>query len=204
MYFAYVQEAVKLEIQIPLKMRNTDTCLTVEYRANFSAGDSGFDAFLNLSFDPSSCIGYPVIHAYFDNMKLTGYKRFCGFIQIVERQEFVNNSNKSLNKLFLDAPEDMIKAGIPYFSYGYPAELYDAPCNNLNNNDKLLWRAYTYLVDMPSRMNNNKLSFLSGFSWGYIEDKTGPIAMLDFKLLSESVWDRHYSFLRFQCPDISK
>ena len=97
----------------------------------------------------------------------------------------------------LDIPEEMRKHKIPYFAYGYPAELFDAPCNNLGNSEKLDWRAYTYLVDLPSRMNNNQLSFLTGFSWGYTEDKNGNVQLSDFAVLSEDSWTAHQKYALF-------
>ena len=36
------------------------------------------------------------------------------------------------------------------FAYGYPAEIFDAPCCNLAGCRHLKWTAYTYLVDLPS------------------------------------------------------
>ena len=44
---------------------------------------------------------------------------------------------------------------------------------------------YTYLVDLPSRMNNNQLYFLTGFSWGYTEDKNGNVQLFDLEILSK-------------------
>lgn len=195
-----------MKTEIPVKLRGVDTRLTVEYRENSSAEDSGFDALVNLPFNQDCCIGYPILHAFFDNMELTGYKRYCGFIQFVEKREFmVGAKDVPCNRsFFLDVSDAMLHAGVPYFAYGYPAELYDAPCKNLENGDKLIWRAYTYLVDIPSRMNQDRLSYLAGFSWGYTEDVSGPLSLLEFEILSEKNWFEHYSFLKTQCPDFAK
>lgn len=81
------------------------------------------------------------------------------------------------------------------FAYGYPAEFFDAPCWNLNNNAKFVWRAYTYLVDIPSRMNNNNLLLLAGFSWGYMENMKGEVQLLTFEELSESDWLEHPKYI---------
>lgn len=55
----------------------------------------------------------------------------------------------------------------------------------------LKWTAYTYLVDLPSRMNSNKLKFLGGYSWGYEEDENGPQRLLPLEILTENDWEKH-------------
>lgn len=111
------------------------------------------------------------------------------------------NSDKVWNKtLFLDVDDDLRRAGVPYFAYGFPPELYDAPCKNLGNNEELTWTAYIYLVDIPSRMNHNKLSYIAGFSWGYIDNYKGLVSLLDFRLLTSSAWNNHLPFLQRECP----
>lgn len=74
---------------------------------------------------------------------------------------------------------------------GYPAEIFDAPCWNLAGCRHLKWTAYTYLVDLPSRMNGNKLKFLGGYSWGYEEDENGPQRLLPLEILTENDWEKH-------------
>ena len=91
---------------------------------------------------------------------------------------------------------EMRTHGLPYFGLGYPAELFDAPCNNLNGNEKVVWTAYTYLVDVPSRMNGNRLLFLTGFSWGYTESQDKAVDLLDFKVLSEKDWEEHRRYVK--------
>ena len=75
--------------------------------------------------------------------------------------------------------------------HGYPAEIFDAPCCNLAGCKHLKWTAYTYLVDLPSRMNGNKLEFLAGYSWGYEEDENGPQRLLPLEVLTKNEWKRH-------------
>ena len=74
---------------------------------------------------------------------------------------------------------------------GYPAEIFDAPCCNLAGCRHLKWTAYTYLVDLPSRMNSNKLKFLGGYSWGYEEDENGPQRLLPLEILTENDREKH-------------
>ncbi len=191
---------------IPFCIRGIEETLTVEYRENLSPSDSGFDV-LDVPFPKDKCIGYPILHAYFEHMQLTGYKRYCGFIQLIQRIEITNGTDGTENTrqaLSLDVADYFSTIGNPYFSYGYPATLYDAPCNNLGNCDRLIWKAHTYLVDLPTRMNGNKLVYLTGFSWGYIEDIHGPLGLLDFEHLSESAWQKHYDFIIGKYPDLVK
>lgn len=69
--------------------------------------------------------------------------------------------------------------------------IFDAPCCNLAGCRHLKWTAYTYLVDLPSRMNSNKLKFLGGYSWGYEEDENGPQRLLPLEILTENDWEKH-------------
>jgi len=177
-----------MKYSIPFRLRNKENLLFVEYNEMQSPEEAGFGA-LNVPFDVTKCIGYPMVHAYFEDMNLKGYERYCGFIQIMRWEEIntVDGEERANVRYELDGP-DTIR---PYFCVGYPAELFDAPCNNLRDNEKLIWTAYTYLVDPPTRMNDNQLTFLAGFSWGYVESANGVEGILDFKVLSENDWNMH-------------
>lgn len=50
-----------------------------------------------------------------------------------------------------------------------PSRFFDAPCNNYYEGAKLVWKADTFLVSMPSYVNNERISFLAGFQWGFKE-----------------------------------
>lgn len=190
-----------MKIRVPFTLMERQDEFVVEYNENVSAEESGFDALQDLPFDCNCCIGYPTLHAYFEHMKCTGYRRYCGWIQLIERQDFnqIDGVEVCSKSLCIDVSEERRKAGIPYFASGYPAELYDAPCKNLGGSSKLIWTAYTYFVEMPSRMNHNQTSYLAGFSWGYMEDITGTVKLLDFRLLSQDQWIVHDRFLKDSC-----
>jgi len=177
---------------IPFRLRNKDNNIVVEYDKMNNTKESGFEA-LNVPFDVNMCIGYPMIHAYFDNLNLKGYERYCGWIQFVRREEYNTICQKEIVTTTYDV--DCVKSIRPYFGIGYPAELFDAPCNNLGNNEKLTWTAYTYLVDPPSRMNNNQIVFLAGFSWGYTESINGVENILEFNILTEEDWKIHKEYI---------
>ena len=187
--------------QIPFTFYGQENLIEVIYKTNDNPAESGFDA-LKLPFNMNFCIGYPTIHAAVKPMKNTGYRRYCGWIQLVERAYF---SMEGLDlpdehELFIDTTERGL-----YFAFGYPAELYDAPCYNLNGNVKGTWKAYTYLVDMPSRMNDDRVSFLAGFQWGYKESMANhklEVSVLELEELDISQWHERVPFMRKMQPQI--
>lgn len=183
---------------ITFHLRGRKNTLSIDYIKIPSAQESGFSA-LNLPFDVNDCVGYPMLHAYFETINLYGYERYCGWIQIIERKDYADiHAVKPTNvSCELDVSEEMKKSKNPYFAYGYPAEFFDAPCKNLGASEKLHWRAYTYLVDPPSRMNHHQTVFLTGFSWGYSEDKHGTVQLFDLKTLSEQNWTEHQKYILF-------
>jgi hypothetical protein len=187
-------------LNIPFTLRDIPSILEVKYASNESAYESGFDA-LDIPFDPDLCIGYPTVHAYIKNMTATGYRRYCGWIQLVKREYYSSEALVAPDEVNLSI--DSLDPIHIYCAHGYPAEFYDAPCNNLNENIKGRWTAYTYLVDMPSRMNDNQLSFLAGFQWGYEEGKengTLQVSMQGIKTISKKQWDEHIPFMQEEFP----
>jgi len=181
--------------KIPFRFHGKENLITVDYEAMTEPFEAGFHI-LNLPFPAEKCIGYPMLRAHFEDMTLNGYERYCGFIQIIKREEFSDISGDVPDRVLweLDVPDDFREHDFPYFAIGYPAELFDAPCNNLRGAEKLNWRAYTYLVDVPSRINDHKLGFLAGFSWGYTENSRSEVALLDFHMLTEEDWPEHKKY----------
>jgi len=183
---------------IPFTLHNKQNNITVEYDENPNAYESGFHI-LKLPFDVNECIGYPMVHAYFENLSLKGYERYLGWIQIIKREEYdsISEITPCNIEYDLDVPENIREHKLPYFAFGYPAELFDAPCNNLNGCEKLIWRAYTYLVDIPSKMNDYQTKYLAGFSWGYTENSNKKVSILEFEMLSEDDWKKHKKYTEF-------
>ena len=130
-----------------------------------------------------------MLHAHFGPLSLTGYERYCGWIQVICREDIRGGGEQARISYELDVPEDLQAHGLPYFAIGYPPELFDAPCRNLRDSERLIWQAYPFLVDLPSRINGHRLGFLAGFSWGYTEDDRGGVSLLDFRQLSEADWN---------------
>lgn len=178
------------------ELRGKSNTLIVDYTPMSNAEESGFSA-LQLPFDANLCTGYPMLHAYFDNLSLKGYERYCGWIQMIQRKEyhFLSDEIPANISYQLDVSEEMMQKKWPYFAIGYPAELFDAPCRNLGDSAKLVWTAYTYLVDPPSRMNQNALTYLSGFSWGYMEDANCNVELLPFRMLTSEDWNKHRQYV---------
>ena len=116
--------------------------MEVEYAVNSDPITSGFEIVKNLVPDLSICIGYPTMHAYIKSHEGYGFCRYCGFIQVVAIKSEIEE------KKIVDVLPVMY--GIPFFSYGYPAEAYDAPVNNFGRGNEFKWNAKTFLVDMPS------------------------------------------------------
>lgn len=177
-----------MRYEIPFTFHGKTNHVTVDYAAMVDPRDAAFDIW-PLPFDPGACRGYPMLHAHFGPLSLTGYERYCGWIQVIRREDIHSGGEQARISHELDVPEDLQAHGLPYFAIGYPPELFDAPCRNLRDSERLIWQAYTFLVDLPSRINGHRLGFLAGFSWGYTEDDRGEVSLLDFRQLSEADWN---------------
>lgn len=188
-------------LQIPFTLRGISNTIEVIYKSNDSVSESGFDALPDLPFNPNLCIGYPVMQAYIKDMANTGYRRQCGWIQLVKRNYFSSDmlDKPDENNLSVDSPI----SGSIFSAFGTPAEVYDAPCNNLNGNARGMWTAYTYLVDYPTRMNGYKIIYLAGFQWGYEESLINgelTVNIQDIKKVDQEQWKEHILFLKNKYP----
>lgn len=189
--------------QIPFTINNINGHIEIKYEKNKSAAQSGFDILKGLNFDVGMCVGYPTIHGYIKDFKATGYKRYCGWIQILELKYFSLSTSIKPDKVIVTVDSSPI-INTPFFAYGYPAEIYDAPCNNLGDNFKLQWIANTYLVSVPSPANDNSITFLAGFKWGYDEwageDNERQVEIHPLVQLERSKWEHDIEILRCEFP----
>lgn len=56
-------------------------------------------------------------------INLCGYEKYCGWIQIIERRDYMDmNEGNPIISFELNIPEEMREHKIPYFAYEYPAE----------------------------------------------------------------------------------
>jgi hypothetical protein len=188
---------------IPFELNRKPGVLKVCYEVNRSITESGFDLFAGGGFDVSMCLGYPTMRARIDSYEGTGYYTACAWIQIVIRREFTSLEAAEPAAIVpsVDTHPTLAALGVPFFALGFPAEIFDAPCNNLNGLGKLVWVADTFLTTLPDRANDYAISRVAGFRWGYVEyDLAGkrqvessPLVVTDV-----SAWKQHLPLLRSQ------
>lgn len=188
---------------IPFVLNRKPGVLTVTYEVNQSTAKSGFDLFAGGSFDVQMCIGYPTMRAHIESYEGTGYATACAWIQIVTRREFdaVEATEPAARVPSVDVHPTLEELGVPFFAIGFPAEIYDAPCNNLNACAKLDWVADTFLVTLPSRINDNTILHLAGFRWGYCEydlDGKRQVEISPLIVTDSATWQQHLPLLRGQ------
>lgn len=175
--------------EIEFEWRGKKCTIEINYAPNGGPEASGFSIFHDMPFDLALCKGYPTMHARVNASNLRGYERYCGWIQLVTRRDYDEKDSVARVSCELDCDEEMRRHGLPYFAFGYPAELFDAPCMNLGSSARLEWRARTYLVEMPVyRVNERQMKFLAGFSWGYSEGRDEEVQMLALEHLTEADW----------------
>lgn len=188
---------------IPFELNRKSGILKVHYKANGSIAESGFDLFVGSGIDVDLCIGYPAMHAHVSSYKGRGYSTASAWIQIVTRREFT--SVEAIEPVAVMSEVDthpiLAELGVPFFGMGFPAEIFDAPCNNLNGLAKLEWVADTFLVTLPSRANDDTISRVAGFRWGYIEyDLAGKrrVEINPLVVTDPAMWNLHLPILRSQ------
>ena len=187
------------ELQLESVHLNRKRLLRVDYKQNPGPAESGFDV-LDVPFERNLCRMYPSVHAAVMNYEGIGYRMYMGFIQFITRRERMAGGITK-ESLSIDSPD----FGNPFFSYGYPPSLYDAPCYNLGNCEKLIWIADTFLVTMPSRMNAYSVSCLAGFRWGYKEWDENNNRRADILAINEienSSWNNYLPLLRTKFPEL--
>jgi len=189
---------------IPFDSNGKPGVLEVDYAPNQSLTASGFDLLAGCGFDVNMCLGYPTMRAYVRAYEGTGYYTASAWIQIITRREFVSVEVDAPAAIVssVDVNDTLDELGVPFFGMGYPAEIYDAPCNNLGDCGKLKWLADTFLVTMPSRINDNTIAPLAGFRWGYTEydlDGQRHVEIHPLVVTEISQWRRHLALLRSQC-----
>jgi len=186
---------------IPFALNRKPGVLKVHYEVNRSLTETGFDLFAGNGFDVKICLGYPTMRAYVDSYEGTGYYTACAWIQIVTRREFalVETAEPMVVIPSVDTHPTLAELGVPFFALGFPSEIFDAPCNNLNGLAKLEWIADTFLVTLPSRANNHSISRVAGFRWGYCEYDLDGKRQVEINLLvvtDPARWNQHLPLLR--------
>lgn len=186
---------------IPFELNHKPGVLEVHYDANRDISEFGFDLFAGFGFDVSMCLGYPTMRAYMRSYEGTGYYTASAWIQVITRREFafVEFVEPVAIVTTVDVQDMLEQLGVPFFVIGFPADIYDAPCNNLGSLGKLEWIADTFLVTVPGRINNNSISRIAGFRWGYCEydlDGRRQVEIMPLVVTQIPEWAQHLPLLR--------
>jgi hypothetical protein len=184
---------------IPFKHYEHGGRVVIYYGKNEDLVKAGFDIIPNLNFDINLCRGFPVMHARIEYTGL-GYRQLFGWIQIITDEYYQSGEKGKIEQLvFADVVPSMRSFGIPFASFGYLPEMFNAPCYNIGDYAKLRWIADTFLTTVPGRSIEEKISCIKGFRWGYIEHvnpKQNPPSILPLQATSKDVWNSHLPFLK--------
>jgi hypothetical protein len=193
----------KVAESIPFSLKGYSGKVSVFYGVNDDPTKVGFDSLSGLNFDIDRSRGYPVMHARIESYEGSGYRTFCGWLQIVTNVYFDSHDReKSMPETYvsMDVAPAFQESDIPFASYGHLPQLFDAPSLNLGKYAELRWTADTFLTSIPTRSRDEEVSWLLGFRWGYIETNNPnekpwllPLEVTDF-----DVWNKHLPFLREQ------
>ncbi|MGE5551153.1 MAG: hypothetical protein ACM3ZC_11590, partial [Bacteroidota bacterium] len=69
---------------------------------------------------------------------------------------------------------------------------------------RLEWIADTFLVTLPSRINDDTISYLLGFRWGYEESRdkgNHQVKVLPLEVTNHMMWTKHLPLLRGEFPN---
>jgi len=186
---------------IPFSLRGYSGEVAIYYGINNDPIKVGFDFLTGLNFNIDLSRGYPVIHARIERYEGSGYRTFCGWIQIVTSVYLDSHEKEKVHtktEVSVDVCPSFRESDIPFGSYGYFPQLFDAPCHNLGEYAELYWTADTFLTTIPTRSRNEEISWLLGFRWGYVENDVPdqkPI-LLPLEITDVQVWNSHIPYLR--------
>ena len=190
---------------IPFTLRGYNGNVVVYYGVNDDPVKAGMDSIPGLNQVLDLTYGYPVIHARIQEYAGSGYRTFCGWLQIITSAYFDSQDGKLIqtNKVFsVDIAPTFGEADVPFFSSGFMPELFDAPCLNLGNHTELHWTADAFLVSIPIKSREEGITRLLGFRWGYRENnipdqKPEPFPL---EITDAQTWTDHLPFLQKQYP----
>ena len=201
---SYFPKAQKV---IPFTLADRQGQVAVYYGPNDDAVKAGFDAIQGINFPVELCHGFPVIHARIENYAGSGYRTFCGWIQIITRMDFAADDVERTNprrSCSLDIAPALEALRLPFAVFGVLPSFFDAPCLNLGDNAALTWIADTFLVTVPVRTRQEKILRLLSFRWGYREyanPEQNPVTLLPLEVTDAEIWNSHLPFLRKEFDD---
>ncbi len=186
---------------IPFNLKGYNGKLSVYYGVNDDPIMTGFDSLPGIHFDINSCRGYPIIHARIEDYEGSGYRTFCGWIQIVTSVYLDSRDRKEARSetfTSADVAPSFHEADVPFATYGYLPQLFDAPCLNLGDHAELSWTADTFLTTVPIRSRDEEISWLLGFRWGYVENDIPDEkpTLLSLEVTDGQEWNKHAAYLR--------
>ena len=142
---------------------------------------------------PPEAAGFPLCTATIA-FPAQGYRALFGWIQLVCSTDNAFNGNAfEIDPLdvFNDSPA-------PFCWYGITPILFDAPWRSARI--RLDWTAHSFLAVIPRHPGKKLIVPLLGFSWGFIVDAEGHIALSPLQGLRQSAWDSHVSYLQQLYP----
>ncbi len=116
---------------IPFNLKGKNGKVSVYYGVNDDPIKVGFDALPGIPFDINVSRGYPVINARIEDYAGSGYRMFCGWIQIVTSVYLdARDSQNTRSETFIsaDIAPCFAENDSPFATYGYLPQLFDAPC----------------------------------------------------------------------------
>ena len=188
--------------RIPFTLAGRQGQVAVYYGPNPDVVKAGFDTIPGIPFPIALCQGYPAMQARIESYAGFGYRTFCGWIQLVTREELTavdQDWADARRSCSVDLAPALSETGLPFAVFGPLPSLFDAPCCNLGNNVALKWTADTFLTTLPTRSRDEAIAWLLGFRWGYYEyapDLEEPVALLPLEVTGAEVWNGHLPFLR--------
>jgi hypothetical protein len=193
----------KLTASIPFNLKGYNGKVVVYYGINNDPIKVGFDSLAGLNFNTNLSLGYPVMHARFEDYEGSGYRMICGWIQIITNTYAdSHNSETAQTETFVSADiiPSLQELDFPFAAFGNLPQLFDAPCLNLGRYAELHWTADTFLTTFPIRSKEEEISWLLGFRWGYLESDVPnqtPV-LLPFEVTDARVWNSFVPYLREQ------
>lgn len=188
--------------RIPIILNGRTGKVEIFYGCSNDPLEAGFDILPDLIFDINLSKGYPVLYARIAEYSGSGYRTYCGWIQVVTNEyltqtdtgNFVSSRIKEV-----DISPAMRQARMPFCCVGNLPQFYDAPCCNLGNHHHQKWIANTFLTTVPSRSLAQPISSILSFRWGYAEDieldKT-KVSILPFEIMDSTTWNETVLLLR--------
>ena len=192
--------------RIPFSLNGRGGSMTVSYGRNEDPVSAGFDIIPGLGFDIGLSRGYPALQAVIDTYHGSGYRTFCGWLQVVTGAYYDSSDTGQApveTSVFADTAPSMKDLESPFISFGNLPQFFDAPCKNLYGHAQLRWVADTFLTTVPKRSRDEEICRVLGFRWGYVEYDTPeqrPVSLLPLEVTAAQAWNGLLPFLKEKFP----